>query len=100
MSNLDWGTFFRTVLGNRSNAQMEDSFTVRDWGLDEDNASTDEDQVGLVFNHNLPTAIMHCKRSKGFSRPPRIAHDDLAPADLNLFLYRSLFKTKSRYCNA
>ena len=47
MSNLDWGSFFRNVLGNRSSGEteMEDSFTIRGWGMDEDNASTEEEQV-------------------------------------------------------
>ena len=47
MSTLDWGSFFRNVLGNRSGGNMEDSFTTR--GFDEDQPSTEEeeDQVEL-----------------------------------------------------
>ncbi len=44
MSNVDWRSFFRNVLGNRG-SEMEDSFTIAGWGLEEENASTEEEQV-------------------------------------------------------
>lgn len=43
MSNVDWRSFFRNVLGNRG-SEMEDSFTIAGWGLEEENASTEEEQ--------------------------------------------------------
>ena len=45
MSSLDWGTFFRNVLGNRS-GDMEDSFTLR--GFDEEPSTEEEDQVNFL----------------------------------------------------